>query len=441
MMEIYNIEQVNQIDWLYVEPELLGGDLAEELDAVINNACKFALNNWWKLNAFNKESKAEFLSLRGGADKLLRASSYYSELLAVAIKFKIYDPQVTGSEIYLARDRCCKLIRSALRLHIANNPKGWGQYLTHTALVAELAFSGWLMWDCFNIRDKQLIVNALEYTADMALDNKPTYTFSSNDKILERGENKCVENSNSAKLLHLASLMLKNHKNQELWNAKSDEYYKASYAMQDGNIPYNACSDGTVISYDRVSPYAMAKIVNNMFAYNLSKLTATPYKTSAFDNIRTVYQAFYVGEIGANGILKGSMCMVDVKGKPSEKLINYVQSGKSGRLRQSELYLMDVYGLVLGYDKELVYSAKAWLKARMKYIQKKQKKHANGSYVYYARLSKQSIKNELLGSNLAIAYLTLFHYLAHSNSQSMTEEIQEVENNSISMPIEQIETD
>lgn len=422
-MEIYNIEQVNQIDWLYVEPELLGGDLAEELDTVINNVCKFTLNKWWKYNAFNRESKEEYLTLRGGTDKLIRSCTYYAELLAIAIKFKIYNPEISGNEAFVARDKCCKLIRSVAAFHIANNPKGWGQNLSQLPIVAELAFSGWVMWEYFNVRDKQLIINALEYSADMACNHKPLYTFSESGKVLERGENKCVENSNNAKILYLATLILQGHKNQSLWHKKCDEFYLASYAMQDGKSVYNACRDGTVISYDRVSPYAMANIVNNMFAYNLAKLTATPYRLTAFKNLKMVYQEFYLGEADSNGILRGSMCMVDVKGRPSEKLSNYTQGGKGGRLRQSTLYLMDVYGFVLGYDNELLYSAKDWLKPRMKYILKKQKKHSSGSYVYSARLSKQSIKNEMLGCNLAIAYLTLFNYLAHANAQTMREEL------------------
>ena len=62
---MFSLNDVKKIEWTQVEPEPLGGDLAEDLGKIINKFVKFALNDWWKKKGFDKESKLEYLSLKG----------------------------------------------------------------------------------------------------------------------------------------------------------------------------------------------------------------------------------------------------------------------------------------------------------------------------------------------------------------------------------------
>ena len=99
---MFVLDDIKKIEWIQVEPEPLGGDLAEDLGKIINKFVKFGLNDWWKYKGFNKESKSEYLSLKGPFDRTVRQCVYMAKTIAAAVKFKFYDEK----EVEIGRASC-----------------------------------------------------------------------------------------------------------------------------------------------------------------------------------------------------------------------------------------------------------------------------------------------------------------------------------------------
>ncbi|HRF36224.1 MAG TPA: hypothetical protein PLZ09_02895 [Clostridia bacterium] len=203
---MFSLNDVKKIEWTQVEPEPLGGDLAEDLGKIINKFVKFALNDWWKKKGFDKESKLEYLSLKGPVDRMIRQSVYVAKTIAACVKFKFYNEEEVGHKLFVARDRYMKLLRSCLFHHCANSEGGWGMTYEQLPIVTELLYVCWLVWDKLNTNDQQFAINVLNYQASQAMDYKIEYNFNPDGSSTNLDDCQTILNMDHANLLYLIVL-------------------------------------------------------------------------------------------------------------------------------------------------------------------------------------------------------------------------------------------
>lgn len=417
-MEIYDIHKARAIDWRRVEPEPLGGDMAEDVILFMNHACRYSLGKWWRIKKYDKEAQEHYLTMRGGTEKNIRPAGATAKLLAVTIKFRIYDEFTVRAPLYVAQDKCCKLIRSTAYHHIANKQGGWGLHNQSGEWVIDLVTAGWLMWDKLNIRDKQLIANLLEYEANNLIFTKSQFQYDIK-KAEQKGASKTLECRYNAIIMYLAVLILQGHQNSHKWEAKAKEYFISASVMPSDLIDrapkfldgYNVNEDGTITSYGVISPYAMSKINISLSNIIYCKLAGEKMPSETLFNAKKIYEALYTPVTGRNSQSQSSICALDKKGRPT-CIIQYPQGVKGNRASQSDFYLTELFGYFLGFDENLEHKSREWAKQRMKKMLTKQGKKTNGNYYTSSNRAVYHGSSEKVAGNMASAYMLMFVMLS-----------------------------
>lgn len=418
---MYNIDKVKNIDWSMIEIEVLGGDVAEELIYAINKSMRHILSVFWKAKAFEKEVKEQYLTLKGSYDKVIRPSIYAAKVMALSLKFKIYDEKACGWAEFDVRDKCIKLIRSCVYHHISNDKNGWGGEDYTIGHVYELANTAWISWDKLNVRDRQLVVSMIEYEAKRLNGVSPKYDFNNAGMLLDSSESSVFYNTNVANLLRLAYSMLADHEKSKNWIIKTQRFYKSIFKKKgdEGDDGHNVKSDGYIISYSVRSPYAISQIATGSKVIALSWMLGEDVPEGALANFEMIYKAFYNSDSNEIGDGERIFVSFDKKNRPISD-IKTPNGAHGGRPSLGAVYSMDMMAYSLGFDLSVNPTGREWAKIRMRDIIKNQKS-GKSKYSMSAPQINRSMRGECLCSNLIDTYIALFIHIA-------TKKVKEVQN-------------
>lgn len=413
---MFKLKDIDKIEWNQVEPEPLGGDLAEDLDKIINKVVKYGLNDWWKYKGFNKESKSEYLSLKGPFDRFVRQSIYMAKTIVAAVKFKFYDEDIVGHKLYVARDKYMKLLRSCLYHHIANSADGWGVNQEHLSAVTELLFVCWLVWDKLNLRDKEYALNVLNKEAINVLEQEIEYNYNT-DGSSNGGECRTIVNMENANLLYLISVMTRKSKNSTALREKAILTYRACFSsLNDGDMAgYNIGEDMILRRFDVQSPFATSYLGVGIKPFIYSKIAEEDLPSGVVRNFEEIYNTFYKSEIGEDGKKQGTFTIYDKKSRPCGGVL-YPEGTRGGRVNESALYTMDIFAYCLGIEQVNSISSREWARVRMKLIEKNFKN--NEKYSFQGCSQFRNIHGEAVCSELADCYLALFLYLTAKKAEN-----------------------
>lgn len=411
------INDINKIEWSQVEPEPLGGDLAEDLGKIINKFVRFSLNEWWKSKGFGKENKNEYLALKGPYDKMIRQSVYVAKTIAACVKFKFFDESEVRHKLFVARDRYMKLIRSCLYHHASNLKGGWGLNNEHLQVATELLFVCWLVWEKLNIRDQELAINLLDSEIQKAMEYQMNYNFNIDGSGTDMFECQTIENMNHANLLYLASVMIKNHTLSAELREKAILVYRACFSSkEDGDMQgYNVADDMLLYRFEQKSPFAISYIGVGIKAYIYSKIAGQELPSGVVRNFKQIYYAFYASSVGEDGRKVGMFTNYDKKNRPLGGVL-YPDGVRAGRVNESALYAMDIFAYCLGYENLIEIPSREWAKARMKEIERNFKK--NTKYTIQGCNQYRFLHGEAVCSQLADCYLALFLYLVAKKAEN-----------------------
>lgn len=415
---MFNIGDVQLVEWNQVEPEPLGGDLAEDLGKIINKFIKYGLNDWWKQKRFAKENKYEYLSMRGQFDKVIKQSIYMAKTIATAVKFKFYNDQEVGHKLYVARDRYMKLLRSCLYHHCSNSGGGWGESFEQLPWATDLLFVCWLAWDKLNIRDKQYAVNILNSETQRAMLQRIEYDYKP-DGTENGGESKAIYNLYNANLLYLVSVMCGKSKKSVRLREKAILTYRACFSSFDDSDMdgYNVGEDMIIRRNDTRSPFATASICKGIKAYIFSNIAKQELPSGAVRNFAKIYSAFYRTEVNEEGLKQGLFCVYDKKNRPCGGVM-YPDGTRGGKVNESALYCMDIFAYCLGFENVATedISSRDWAQSRMKLIEKNAKH--NAKYSLAGCWDMRNNNGEAVCSELADCYVALFLCLVAKKADS-----------------------
>lgn len=415
----YNFEttSVKLVEWDQIEPEPLGGDLAEDLGKILNKFVRYALNDWWSHKGFQRETKNEYLLMRGPFDKTIRPSVYVAKAIACCVKFKIFDGKEVGCKLFAARDRYIKLIRSCLFHHSSNAVGGWGLNDEHLPVAVELLFASWLVWDKLNIRDQQYAINLLNSEIEWVMDTQIAYNYNTDGSETDELECQTIVSMNRANLLFLASLMLGcTEKSQSIYEKAILTYRSCFSSKTDGDMGgYNIDEDMFIRRFGTRSPFATSYIGAGRKAFVYSKIASVELPSGVARNFEQIYTAFYSSSYGENGKRDGVFTLYDKKNRPIGN-VNYPDGVRGGKVNESALYAMDIFAFCLGYENSIEPNSREWAKIRMKSMEKLFK--SNKSYAIQGCNQNKNLHGEAVCSELAECYIALFLSLISKKTEN-----------------------
>lgn len=414
---MFTIDDVKKIEWIQVEPEPLGGDLADDLGKIINKFVKYAIKDWWKEKGFHKENMNEYLTFKFPEDKTVRQAIYMAKTIAASVKFKIFSEEKAGCKLFFARDRYMKLLRSCLKQHASNSNGGWGLCDEQISLVTELLFTCWIVWDKLNIQSKQFAVNVLESELERMKDFEIEYKFNPDGSIRSTEDCPTIVNMDAANFLYLASVMTGNI--SKIGNAaeKAILAYRSCFASKnDGDIEgYNVADDMLIYREGTRSPFATSYIGKGIKAFVFSKIAISDLPSGVARNFENIYKAFNSYTVDESGKKKGLFTFYDNKNHPNGNVV-YPDGIRGGKVNESALYAMDIFAYCLGYENSVEPNSREWARLRMKIMEKnfsRNQKYANQGCSQYRNLHGEAVCSELVD-----CYLALFLHLVAKKSEN-----------------------
>lgn len=414
---MFKTSDIKKIEWIQVEPEPLGGDLAEDLGKIINKFNKFAIKEWWGSKGFNKENKNEYLTLKGPFDRTIRQAVYVAKTIAASVKFKFFSEDIVDCKLFLARDRYMKLIRSCLQLHSSNSEDGWGLCDEHLPVITELLFTCWLVWDKLNLQNQQYVINMLNSELEFAKAKQVKYNFNPDGSSTEIEESQTIANMDVANFLYLASVMVGNQSKTADFAQKAILAYRACFSSKnDGDMSgYNVAEDMLIYRNQTKSPFATSYIGRGIKAFIFSKIAIQDLPSGVTRNFEPIYKAFNGAQIGEDGKRRGLFTAYDKKNRPTGVIL-YPEGMRGGKVNESALYAMDIFAYCLGFDNSLEISSREWAKIRMKTIEKNFKQ--NTKYALQGCNQYRNIHGEAVCSELVDCYLALFLHLVAKKAEN-----------------------
>lgn len=414
---MFTESSIKKIEWIQVEPEPLGGDLADDLGKIINKFVKYAINDWWKQKGFNKETKNEYLSLKGPFDKTVRQAVYFAKTIAVSVKFKFFSEDKVGCKLFVARDRYMKLIRSCLKAHASNSKGGWGLCDEHLPVVTELLFACWMVWDKLNCDNQYLAINVLNSELEVARKREIKYNYNLDGSIANSEECWSIVDMDIANFLYLASLMLGNVGQTAEFAEKAFFAYRACFSSKEDcdMTGYNVADDMLLYRENTRSPFATSCIARGIKAFIYSKIAIIDLPSGVTRNFEQIYKAFFDYKVSEEGKKVGLFTAYDNKNRPTGEIV-YPDGMRGGKVNDSALYAMNIFAYCLGFDNCTEISAREWAKIRMKAIEKSFKK--NAKYSLQGCNQYHYMHGEAVCSELVDCYMALFLHLVAKKAEN-----------------------
>ena len=299
-------QYVTPIVWTEISQTMPEDELSQMLASILQNANKYALNEWYKNQNHFDQVAEEYLNFGGTDEGHIRPPSNVAASLAIALKTGIYSAELTGISNSEATEIAVKLVRSLAKLHLSNYKNGWGNAWQSAMWGANIGFAGWLLWDDLTSTDRLQLVNMIETEADRFIYYSVPYYKNKEGETRYPGDSKGEENSWNAQLLSLATAMMPEHPNYGAWMEKNIELMLSSYArpsdVMESEVIHgyplsawlngsNIDEDGTMMNHSIIHPDYMCCITQNIFAAYCYSLAQVPTPKAALFNADRVYEA------------------------------------------------------------------------------------------------------------------------------------------------------
>ena len=290
---------------------------AEMQKAVAQNAVKYALNTWYKQKFGSQPAGEHYLDVLLGPDSLeykVRGAGSQAFSIATMLKLGLYDAESTGVSEQAALGICAKITRSLAYRHKANFDGGWGGGWQDDWWAAIAGHAGWLTWEHYDAKDRELIRKMVEWEANRRMTYTVPYYRKKDGTIVTPGDTKAEENAWNTTVLFLACSMMPNHKNYGKWYVKGLELAISAYSHPDdvesdvviNGKPLKEWLNGSntednylVINHNRIHPEYASRTGLNLVNAAVLTLGGKPVPEGAFFNSDKVYRAVVEVEFAA----------------------------------------------------------------------------------------------------------------------------------------------
>jgi putative cell wall-binding protein len=356
---------------------------------ILLNTNKYGLTNWWDSYKNFEQQTGAYLNFGGNDEDQIRHPAAMSLGLATPLAFDIYDPAVTAISESEAQAKTIKLISSLAYRHKANTSGGWGDQWQSAHWAYFAGFAGWLMWDKLSLQDREYVRKMVEYEASRFNDYVVPYMKTAAGTVLSPGDTKAEENAWNAQILQLATAMMPDHPNWNVWMNKNLELMISSAAtpsdltnaavlngkpVKDWIRGSNINEDGTVINHGFIHPDYMEFIAfNNTSAlqYTLANI-ATP--EAAFFHSDYVFKSFVEKEFASPPYAApgGTIYRADSSD------IYYPEGNDWGTDRRMQFATLDVFANAFGFDQALTKGGAYWEPLHAQKVLDMQNRHSDG---------------------------------------------------------------
>ncbi len=390
------------IDWSRFAASVPTDTNAQLVAAILNNACKYALNTWWQ-NKYGSQDASNYLSFGGLGEAQIRPPAVQAMGLAIAIQTGAYDSTRTGRAVPEARERTLKLVRSLAYRHRANqSASGWGNDWQSALWAGAAGTAGWLLWTNLAPADQAGVQRMVESEANRFTNYAVPYYRNRAGTLLSPGDTKSEENAWDASLLHLAICMMPAHPNSTAWRKKAIEFTLSTYARPSDvsrtNIFHgrtlatwlegsNCNEDGTLLNHSRVHPDYMAAGNSEFQPALVYLLAGKPVPQAAFFNFEHVYHAvvdlaFVPGEKPypdglTNSLPGGTIYQRSAAGQPTGELY-FPQGNDWGTPHPMNVALLDCTAAAFALDGLASIPAHRWETQHDQYILTMQSRFTDG---------------------------------------------------------------
>jgi hypothetical protein len=375
---------------------------------ILNNANKYALTTWWQKRGYATQ-KDLYLNFFGNEENNIRPAVDEAFALAVSIRTNAYDSKITGVSKSVAEQKLKKLVGSLAYRHRVTTVGGWGNSWQSALWVNRVGWAGWLIGCDLSQTEKKYVRDMIIYEANRFNTYPPPYYRDPNGKINYPGDTKAEENAWNSTVLQLATAMMPNHPNIEIWRTKMLQLMISSFArpldlksreIVDGKMlsqwlkGSNIANDGTLINRGRLHPDYMTTVslnVQGAMTYALAGLSipkATTY------NADIIYKAlsdgkFYNSNIYVNG----------------QSRINYPRGTALGTARRMNFATLDIEADVFGFDQLATKKGDYWANLHANAVKTMQLRSKDGRTYLYKNEDKYPGREEWVAELAAEGYL------------------------------------
>lgn len=412
-------ELVRPVPWEKYDTKPLGGAFEKQVLTLLENAHKYAVNEWYNnVKKFAGQTE-KFLDFGGKIERDIRPVSHEAFSLAVALKLNVYNPAVTGVSREKAEAIALQLIRSLAYRHKSNvGNSGWGDQWQSPLWAAQAATAAWMLWHELPAEDQELICRMMIHEADRFLDYRIPYYKDASGKVIYKGDSKAEENAWNSNILVIASVMMPGHPHYPQWIRKATELQISAYAapsdrnskrkingvrlsefLQGSNIEEN----GTVINHGIVHADYMCAIMHNTLNAWIFALAGEKAPQASLMNGGKVYHTLTEYEFGPGKTMY-------VRGDNGEATCRmfFPEGNDWGTGRQDCYWVMDLFADSFGWDASSTVKAIEWAGARNLKMLEMQARSTDGrSYTNKAENSFDS-REEWFAAQIALGYLGLW---------------------------------
>lgn len=409
---------VYPIVWDRLNTQPAASPLAQPAIELFRQGLKYTVNDWYgKVKGFDRQ-QGPFLDFKGKTEHYIRPVSHMAFALAVALRFNVYDENVTGVAADKARDMAVRLVSSLAYRHKATlgEREGWGNQWQSAWWAQQAAFAAWLLWDELDEAAQTAVGAMTAYEADRFMNYDIPYYKDRTGKVVYEGDSKSEENAWNSDLLVLAALMFPQHPHAAVWHRRAVELQLSAYAspsdltsrkringirLRDFLNGSNMEEDGTIINHGIVH-------VDYMVAFMQNAINAIPYvlagkkvpRASLFNGDR-IYDALNNRSFDGH-----TMYVRDADGNATHTVF-FPEGNDWGTRKQANYWLMDVIAHCFQLDKGMHPTAADWMQAREQEMKRMQQRHTDGTY-YEGKEDLFPSREEFLLAEIAYGYLFLW---------------------------------
>lgn len=409
---------VSDIDWAHTDTGLAEGPLAQQAVDVFRQGLKYTVNDWYGSVKKFGEQTGRFLDFGGTTEHFIRPVSHQAFALAVALRFNVYDADITGKTAEEARSMAIRLISSLAGNHkaVKGEETGWGNEWQSAWWASQTAFAAWLLWDDLDAGTRNNVYDMTVYEAGRFTGYRIPYYRDRNGKVIYKGDSKSEENAWNSDLLVLAGLMFPNHPDAGLWLRMATELQVSAYArpsdmessrtvsglqldkfLEGSNLEEN----GTVINHGLIHVDYMVAFMQNAINTLPYFLLGKPAEEASLFNGGIIYDA--LNNLSFNG---QTMYVRDSAGKATSTVF-FPEGNDWGTKKQANYWLMDIIAHCFHLDKGMSPTASEWAYVRGEKMKEMQMRNPDGTS-YQGKEDGFPSREEFLLAEVAFGYLFLW---------------------------------
>lgn len=380
---------VTPIDWNSFDKGNPKDENSQRIKEILINTNKYGLTTWWNTSKNFDSQTGTYIDFGGKLEHEIRHPAAMSLGLATSLAFNLYEPTYTNVSEEEANAKTTKLISSLAYQHKVNKSGGWGDHWQSAHWAYFAGFAGWLMWGEFNSTDRENIRQMVEYEANRFINYTVPYWKTFDGKVNYEGDTKAEENAWNAQILQLATAMMPNHPNWDLWMKKNIELMISSAAspsdianetivngkpIKDWINGTNINEDGTVINHDFIHPDYMEFIVFNNTSALQYTLANMPTPIAAFYHSELVYKSFIDLKFESPPYISPGGTIY----REDSSDIYYPEGNDWGSGRRMQFAVLDIFADDFGYDKTSSKGGEYWEPLHAQAVLDMQNRHEDG---------------------------------------------------------------